>query len=128
MAAKSIPTTNAEPLDGNLGRNGRDVIHDMNSRDQMGHMVLNRDSKLLTYKRLTARARPRVKTRGNRPGRPETHVLKLNLQFKVAHSARVCLRDASQEMKGDILKKGEPEKCKVQNSARTADNHKCSPR
>ena len=64
------------------------------------------------------------KTKGNCPGRPETRVLKINLPVKVALPPHVCLRAASQETEGDILKSREPVKGRNQDSARRADTHR----
>ena len=64
------------------------------------------------------------KTKGNYPGRPETRVLKINLPVKVALPQHVCLRAASQEMEGDILKSRETVKGRNQDLARRADTHR----
>ena len=68
------------------------------------------------------------KTKGNRPGRPETRVLRINLPVKEAVRRMFAYGLPRKKRKGTISKSGEPVKGRNQDPASAAGTHRHGPR
>ena len=68
------------------------------------------------------------KPKRNRPGRPETRVLKINLAVEEAVRRMFAYGLPLEKRKGTVSKSGEPVKVRNQGQARTAGTHRDGPR